>query len=237
MNTTRFAAPHCATCPSYDRSLLHTCSGAAHDQISDSKTAQQYAGGQVIFQEGSRALGLYCVHSGLIKISKTGGDGKEQIVRLARGGGMLGFRGLVTGTLHSTTAVALDASVVCLVRKQDFFAEMADNRAFSGELIQLLAKALLEVEERMLHLAYKPVRERLAEALLLLLRMFRAEDQLVPPAFAISRDDLGALMGTTKETTTRMLSEFKAEGMLTTKGSAITILEPQRLMVIATRYD
>jgi CRP-like cAMP-binding protein len=84
---------------------------------------------------------------------------------------------------------------------------------------------------------YKPVRERLAEALLLLLRMFHTEGPPEPHTFSISREDLGALMGTTKETTTRMLSEFKTDGMLTTRGSAITILEPVRLVEIATRYD
>ena len=182
-------------------------------------------------------MALYCVHSGMIKISKTGGDGKEQIVRLARGGDMLGYRGLVTGTLHSASAVALDDCTVCMVRKEDFLHQMTENTFFSSALIQLLSKALGEAEERMLHLAYKPVRERLAEALLLLMRTFRTEQRPELLTFSISRDDLGALMGTTKETTTRMLSEFKAEGMLTTHGSAITILEPVRLVGIATRYD
>ncbi len=233
----RFSAPQCHSCPSRHLSLLHCCGQSEREEISLLKASQQYLAGQAIFLEGSRALGLYCVHSGRIKISKTGGDGKEQIVRLAKGGDMLGYRGLVTGTLHSASAVALDDCTVCLVRKQDFFQQMADNPAFSDGLIQLLSKTLGETEERMLHLAYKPVRERLAEALLLLLRTFRNESLPEALSFSITRDDLGALMGTTKETSTRMLSEFKAEGMLSTHGSAITILEPVRLVGIATRYD
>jgi len=233
----RFTPPQCHSCPSRHLSLLHHCGQSEQEEISLHKISQHYSAGQAIFLEGSRAIGLYCVHSGMIKISKTGGDGKEQIIRLAKGGDMLGYRGLVTGTLHSTSAIALDDCTVCLVRKQDFFQEMSDNSDFSAGLIQLLSKTLGETEERMLHLAYKPVRERLAEALLLLLRMFRSEDHPDPLSFSITRDDLGALMGTTKETSTRMLSEFKAEGMLNTHGSAITILEPVRLVGIATRYD
>ncbi|NVO32579.1 Crp/Fnr family transcriptional regulator [Hymenobacter lapidiphilus] len=233
----RFSTPQCHSCPSYHLSLLHCCGKDEQEEIGLHKTAQQYVAGQVIFREGSRALGLYCVHDGIIKISKTGGDGKEQIVRLAKGGDMLGYRGLVTGTLHSASAVALDTCTVCLVRKEDFFQEMSNNSVFSNGLIQLLSKTLGETEERMLHLAYKPVRERLAEALLLLLRTYRSKDQPDSLSFSITREDLGALMGTTKETSTRMLSEFKAEGMLSTHGSAITILDTMRLVNIATQYD
>lgn len=233
----RFIPPQCQTCPSRHLSLLHCCGKTDQDLISANKISQQYASGQVIFQEGSRSLGLYCVHKGMIKITKTGGDSKEQIIRLAKGGDVLGYRGLVTGTVHSASAVALENCTVCLVRKQDFFQQLESNQLFSSALIQLLSHSLSEAEERMLHLAYKPVRERLAEALLLLLRMYRAATGTDSSTFSISRDDLGALMGTTKETTTRMLSEYKAEGTLTTRGSAITILKPLQLVAIATRYD
>ncbi|WP_051718761.1 Crp/Fnr family transcriptional regulator [Hymenobacter sp. IS2118] len=217
--------------------MLRCCNEADLEAISLVKTCHQYTSGQVIFSEGSRALGLYCVHEGKIKVTKTGGDGKEQIIRLAKGGDMLGYRGLVTDTLHSASAVALDDCTVCMIPKQQFFHQLKNNGPFANLLIQLLANVLQEAEERMLHLAYKPVRERLAEALLLLMRTYRTENDLQPFSLSISRDDLGALMGTTKETTTRMLSEFKGEGMLTTRGSAITILAPVRLVEIATRYD
>ncbi|MBJ6110385.1 Crp/Fnr family transcriptional regulator [Hymenobacter sp. BT523] len=233
----RFVSPQCQSCPSRHNSLLRCCTDADLETMSLGKTSHQYSAGQVIFQEGSRSLGLYCVHEGKIKITKTGGDGKEQIIRLAKSGDTLGYRGLVTGTPHSASAVALDDCTVCLVSKQDFFQQLNTNANFSGALIQLLATVLSEAESRMLHLAYKPVRERLAEALLLLMRTFRTEGDLQPFTLAISRDDLGALMGTTKETTTRMLSEFKNEGILTTRGSAITILSPVRLVEIATLYD
>ncbi len=66
---------------------------------------------------------------------------------------------------------------------------------------------------------------------------YRAEGDAQPFTIAISREGLGTLMGTTKETTTRMLSEFKHEGMLTTRGSAITILAPRQLVAIATQFD
>ncbi|QKG53951.1 Crp/Fnr family transcriptional regulator [Hymenobacter sp. BRD67] len=233
----RFAAPNCQNCPSYHRNLLHCCSHAEIASVSEEKTSEHYDAGQVIFREGNRSAGLYCVHEGKIKLAKLGGDGKEQIIRLARSGDVLGYQELVSDTSHSLSAIALSSCTVCLIPRQVFFHHLHTNLQFSNALMQLLAYTLVQTEVRMLHLAYKPVRERLAETLLLLLHTYGTEGDSAPFTMAITREDLGALMGTTKETTTRMLSDFKQEGLLTTKGSAITITAPQQLLKIATQFD
>ena len=234
----RTLSPNCLTCPSRLSNVLNCCPIAAIEGISQDKISQHYRAGQAIFGEGSRPAGLYCVHEGRVKITKSGGDGKEQIIRLVRPGDLLGYRALVAGSAHATSAIALSDCTVCLIPKLAVSQQLSDNPLFSSAILQLLAANLGDTAERMLHLAYKPVRERLAEALLLLLRTYHpAEAASLPFTIAISREDLGALMGTTKETTTRMLSEFKQEGLLTTQGSAITILAPRRLSAIATLFD
>ena len=234
---TRLATPFCQDCPPRQNNPLQCCSLTDAQAIGQEKTSQRYAAGQTIFGEGTRSAGLYCVHEGRVKITKSGGDGKEQIIRLVKGGDLLGYRALVAGSAHATSAVALSDCTVCLIPRRAFSQQLSTNPLFSSALMQLLATNLGETAERMLHLAYKPVRERLAEALLLLLRTYRVEGDSQPFTMAISREDLGALMGTTKETTTRMLTEFKHEGLLTTRGSAITILAPAQLGEIATLFD
>lgn len=235
---TRQASPNCQSCPSRLHNLLSCCPVADIDIIAQDKISQRYSAGQTIFGEGTRPAGLYCVHEGRVKITKSGGDGKEQIIRLVRTGDVLGYRALVAGNAHATSAIALSDCTVCLIPKHVVNQQLSTNRPFSSALMQLLAANLGDTAVRMLHLAYKPVRERLAEALLLLQRTYHpAEAAGRPFTIAISREDLGALMGTTKETTTRMLSEFKHEGMLTTRGSAITILAPRQLGEIATLFD
>ncbi|MDO7884587.1 Crp/Fnr family transcriptional regulator [Hymenobacter cheonanensis] len=230
--------PNCQSCPSRGHNLLSCCPAADIAHIAHDKTNHQYRAGQVIFEEGSRAAGLYCVHEGRVKITKSGGDGKEQILRLVRSGDVLGYRALVAGSRHATSAVALSDCSVCLIPKQLISSQLSTNALFSSALLQLLAANLGATAERMLHLAYKPVRERLAEALLLLQRTYHPAGAAGQPfTIAISRDDLGALMGTTKETTTRMLSEFKQEGLIATRGSAITILADGQLSRIATLFD
>jgi CRP-like cAMP-binding protein len=203
-----------------------------------SKSTQFYHKGQTIFQQGNPVLGMHCIHQGKIKMAKVGGDGKEHITRLVRQGDVMGFRPLLSGGNYSTSAVALEDSVVCFVPRPDVLHLIQSNRQFSNVLLQQMAAGLGEAEEQMLRLAYKPVRERLAEALLLVRRTFGpASTTSVPFSTALSREDLAALVGTAKETVSRLLSEYKDAGIISTRGSQITILSEERLVAISTRYD
>ncbi|MBD2767551.1 Crp/Fnr family transcriptional regulator [Hymenobacter sp. BT664] len=206
------------------------------DLISNNKVSHRYQKGERIFMEGSLTAGLHCVKQGKIKVTKSTHDGKEQIVRLAKAGDVLGFRSLLAGTRYSTSAVALDDCVVCCIPRADFFRVWQANLQFSTSLMQMMAKALSDAEVQMLHLAYNPVRERLAEALLLLYHTFRKEGDQQPFAICISREDLASLVGTAKETATRLLSELKEEGIIATRGSQVTILKADSLSQIVSLY-
>lgn len=234
----RFTSPTCHSCPSRRGPLLGSCLLEELEFVATTKSAQLYHKGQAIYHEGSPALGLHCVHQGRIKVTKTGGDSKEQIVRFVQHGDVLGFRALLSNSLYSTSAVALDDCVVCFVPRADFLRLVQSNQQFANSLLKLLATSLGEAEAQMLRLAYKPVRERLAEALLLVRRTF---DSVAPPdqpfALALSRDDLAALVGTAKETVSRLLSDYKDAGIIATRGSQITLLDEAQLLAISAHYD
>lgn len=226
----------CEACPNFERSLLGACQHAELSLVAGGKMHQAYSKGQVIFQQGSRAVGLYCVYQGKVKISKLSADGKEQIIRLAREGDVLCYRSLMMGQVCTTAATALTDCVVCLIPRPDFFSLLEQNSQFSNSLLRLMARNLGEAEERLLHTAYKPVRERLAEALLLLYQAFQPDTD-TPFSIPVSRDDLAALTGTTKETASRLLSEFRDEGLVATQGSRITVLSEPRLNQLASMYN
>ncbi|MBX0291512.1 Crp/Fnr family transcriptional regulator [Hymenobacter sp. HSC-4F20] len=227
---------NCQGCPHLGQSLLGSCQHSELALISGGKVHQSYHKGQVIFQQGGRPGGLYCIYQGKVKVSKISPDGKEQIVRLAKEGDVLGYRSLMMGGTYSTAATALTDCVVCLVPRTDFFSIINQNPQFSQSLLRLLAQALGETEERLLHTAYKPVRERLAEALLLLYNLFRPDTD-THFSIPISRDDLAALTGTAKETASRLLSELREEGIVATQGSRITVLNLAKLTHLASLYS
>jgi CRP-like cAMP-binding protein len=233
----KFITPHCQNCPNRKGPLMGCCQLEELDFISNSKVSQSYQKGQRIFFEDSPALGLHCVNQGKIKITKASSDGKEQIIRLAKGGDILGFQSVITESRYTTSAVAMDDCVVCFIPRSDFFRVWQSNVQFSTSLMRIMANALGAAEVQMLHLAYKPVRERLAKALLLFLHTFRNEGEQEPFSMSISREDLASLVGTAKETATRLLSEFKDAGIITTRGSQVTILNVSGLSQIASLYD
>lgn len=234
----RFLSPNCQNCPSRQSPLMSCCVQEELDFIAAAKTSQFYHKGQTIFQQGNPVLGMHCIHQGKVKMSKVGGDGKEHIMRLVRQGDVMGFRPLLSGGPYTTSAVALEDSVVCLVPRPDVLHLIQSNRQFANVLLQQMAAGLGEAEERLLRMAYKPVRERLAEALMVVRRTFGpANPSSVPFSTALSREDLAALVGTAKETVSRLLTEYKDEGIISTRGSQITILSEERLVAISTRYD
>lgn len=233
----KFNHPDCLHCTSRSTSLLSCCRAAELSQLSETKSCFTYKKGQLIFHEGGKPSGLYCINSGKIKIAKLGSDGKEQIVRLAKPGDVIGYRALMAEANYSASAVALEDAVICFIPRSQFLDLINHNADFASGLMKLLSNALGEAEERMVQMAYKPVRERLAEALLLLQKTYQQQEGEDNFTISISREDLASIVGTAKETTIRLLSEFKDENLIATKGSSITILDHEKLYKICHLYD
>lgn len=186
--------------------------------------------------EGNKPFGLYCISEGKVKVTKTNSDGKEQIVRLVKPGDVIGYRALMAAEKYSASAIALEDTKVCFIPESEFQKIITENPKVTTDLFSILSKALGDAEEKMTKLALKPVRERLAEALLLLMKTYRKADEK-EFAIAISREDLASIVGTAKETVIRFLSELKDEHIVNTKGSLITILDEQKLIKISHMYD
>jgi len=232
----KFVAPDCSSCPRAKTGTLSSCQNENLALLSGSKISQRYRKGQIIYAQGSPCQGLHCIYQGKVKITKVAGDGKEQIIRLSTSGDIIGVCTLLSETAYMTSAVALEDCVVCLLPRQDVLALIQSNPQVAGALMKQLSQALNSSDERVLTMAYKPVRERLAESLLLLQDTYRESDG-EEFTIAISREDLASLVGTAKETTSRLVSELKEAGIIAAKGSNITILQTEKLMEISTQYD
>jgi len=203
-------------------------------KMNEKKLSTLYKKGQVIFHEGRIPTGIYCLKSGKIKISKIGIDGKEQIVRFVVPGGLLGIRALISGREYMATASTLEDSVVCFINKHTFFEITTEYPEISQCILKNLSKLLEEAEERMTSLAQKPVRERVAESLLLLDKIFRSEKCPVEKStISLTREDLANIVGTATETVIRLLSDFKEENLITIVGRKIVIIDREGLKLIA----
>ncbi len=207
------------------------------EEINIEKVCSTYKKGELIFKEGSRPHGVYCVNYGKIKLSKMGDDGKEQIIRLVKAGDPLGYRALLSGDGYNSSAMAIEESGVCFIPKELFLGILQKDSSLSLEMMKLLSNDLKKAELQLTHLAQKPVRERVAEALLFIKETygFEADGKTIDAMF--SREDIANIVGTATETAIRLLSEMNKDKIIQLNGKKIVITDLAKLIKTANLND
>jgi CRP/FNR family transcriptional regulator, polysaccharide utilization system transcription regulator len=224
----------CEDCPIGLLSSFHTLDNADLQYLNEQKNSLDYKKGQILYEEGHKATGVFCIREGKVKVFRNSQDGKQHITRIVVPGEFLGLKALLSGNDHSVSASALEDTLACFISKTDFFQLMIKYPDFTRSLIISLSKLLEEAEIRLISLTYKPVKERLAETMLFLFHSFYPKSQKFTREYLnLTRTDLANIIGTAPETVTRLLSEFKAEKLILIKGRKIFLLNPARLKVIA----
>lgn len=229
----KLAGPICRNCKSRGQSLFSFCQVAETEQINAHKSTQWFRKGEYIFVENTPPAALYCINSGTVKISKLSANGKEQIVRIAHEGNFLGYRSLILKSRYTYSAVALEECRICVIPKADFFSLLRNNNDFYQALMELICKEADEAEAKLSDLAHKPVKSRIAEALLLLANSSSDEEHTI----SLTREDLASFVGTVKETAIRVISELRDANIISIEKRKIRILNPQMLTHISNVYD
>ncbi|MCX6164020.1 MAG: Crp/Fnr family transcriptional regulator [Ignavibacteriae bacterium] len=227
---------YCEICNSTKKSIFKDFNSGDVEKLNLNKNCNFYKKGQVIFFEGNYPGGLFCIREGKVKVFKIGSTGKEQIIRFAKNGDALGYRALLVGETYSASASALEDSHICFIRKDTVFEIFKANNNFSFSLLKLLSRDLEDVENKMVKLAQKPVRDRLAEALLILKETY-GMDKLGNINISLSREDFASIVGTATETVIRLLADFKKENLISTKGKKIKIINLNGLVQISRVND
>ena len=107
--------------PLCDKCSLESCSIFKYltpDEVTSinfEKDFRQYKRGDILYQEGNRISGFYCINSGIIKVFKTGFDGKEQIIRFAKKGDIIAYRSVLSNELACTSAKVIEDCQVCFI--------------------------------------------------------------------------------------------------------------------------
>ena len=193
--------------------------------------------GEVILRERNTAWGVDYIRSGKLKLYKLGFDGKEQIIRVAHEGDLIGYADVLGGSKYNLSATLLEDSTLTFIPRSDFITLFSQEPAFAEHLMSLLCHDVQLAEKRITDMAYRPVRGRLAEALLALDKIYQQDDDEKEDFINLSRQDLANLLGTAKETVIRLLSELRSERLITTDGYRISILNPQGLQNMSRMYD
>lgn len=228
--------PFCDKCAMESGSLFRYLTREEADMVNYEKEFRQYKRGEVLYREGSRISGFYCLHTGIIKVFKTGFDGKEQIIRFAKPGDIIAYRSVLSNEVACTSAKVIEDSKVCFIPSEILISLVKSNSNYAFEILKLACHELGEANSFITDIAQKTVRERLAEILLLLVNDFGLDDQNFLQ-ISLTREELANIVGTATESVIRLLSEFKSDKLVELNGRKIRILNKKGLEKISNVFD
>ena len=202
--------------------------------LEKSAEIRSYQKGDIIFSQGRHLTGCFLVLSGIVKQYKTGAEGRDYILRLAKEFEILGFRSVMSDEPACNTSTVIADSVLCYIPKECLYHLVKTNGSFALDFLQLTCRELELSNLLMADIAHKSVKALLAEFLLTLKNKFGLnEDGFLN--IALSREDFANIIGTTTETVIRLLSEFKAERYIDLSGKKIAITNDKALEKLATK--
>jgi CRP-like cAMP-binding protein len=192
-----------------------------------------YKKNEIIYREGDKPTGLISLSEGKVKLFKEGVGGREQIVRLAKPVGFIGYRALFAEENYLATAITLENSSVCVIEKDALFEVLASNSELTMIILKSLATELGFSNSRCVTLTQKHVRGRLAESILVLKDTYGVEDDNKTIKALLSREDLASLSNMTNSNAIRTLSTFAQEKVIEIDGRKIKILDLHQLEKIS----
>lgn len=218
----------CENCIVRQFNSLRAMSKEELKKVSDSKTTKIVKKGEVIFQEGEKLNGVYCVRSGVSKLSKLSANGKDQIVKLATKGQVLGQRCVISEEVSNLSARAVDDMEVCFIPKDDVVHTLNTNPNFAVEVLRHMAHDLKEADDVIVNMSQKTVKQRVAEAFLYMKNNFGVDNEGFLE-LTLSREDIASVVGTATESCIRIISEFKKKKYIKTSGKQIGIINEKAL--------
>ncbi len=200
---------------------LSDVSKKALDQI---KHVSSYPERSIIFMEGEDARGVYILCQGRVKLLTTNGEGKTLILKIARPGEVLGLNSLLTGRPHDITVETLQPSQLAFVSRQEFMRYIKEHSDACFHVAQHAGRDC--------HSAYESVRsiglcssasEKLARFLVDWSADGKVTDGVLRVKLALTHEEIAQLIGSSRETVSRTLSEFKRQNLLELNGSTMLL--------------
>lgn len=200
------------------------------DKLAEIAFEKKYRKGQTLFAEGSKAVGLFLIISGKVKVYKLSLEGKEQILHIFARGELFGEVPLFAGGNYPAHAEALEASRILFFPREAFFELLKSEASLALNMLGILSQRLRRFTHLIEDLSLKEVPGRLAAYLLYLGNRSRDVDTF---ELDITKAQLASFLGTIPETLSRILSRMSQQQYIRVKGRRITLLDYQALENLA----
>ncbi len=195
---------------------------------------EKYAKGEIIFREGAKPTGIYYITKGTVKKYKVDNFEKEHIIYVASSGELIGYHAVLASENYPDSASTLEECTIRFIPANEFLSVLDQSPELTRRLLKTLSHEFGVLVNNITIFAQRPVRERVAIALIVLREKFKKEDQPgSSTVINLSRDDIAKMSGTTRENATRFLTEFKNEKIIETMGRKIIVLDVAKLVATA----
>jgi len=215
---------NCETCKLRGNGFFCQLPPSALKDFDATKVTSTYPQGAVLFLEKQPARGIYMLCQGEMKLSVSSSEGKTLILRIARPGDVLGLTAALAGTPNEATAEAVRPSQVAFIRRDDFVRFLAKHpEAYPMVARQLGAQYQAACKQLRTVALSSSVEERLAKFILEFSEEGLQTKQGTRITLPLTHEELGQFIGTTRETVTRTLSEFKNKDLVTIQGATLLV--------------
>ncbi|MDQ4055117.1 MAG: Crp/Fnr family transcriptional regulator [Actinomycetota bacterium] len=192
-----------------------------------------YAAGALVYTPHQPVEALFILKRGRIRIFRVSADGRALTTAIINPGTIFGEMVIVGQQMHDSFAEALDEVVVCVMTRADVQRLLLGDQRIAARISETLGRRLAEVEQRLSDAVFKSVPERIAGTLTTIATPPQTLGRSRPPQVRLTHEQLAALAGTSRETTTKVLGEFADQGLIRLGRGHIAILDPQTLRSLA----
>lgn len=226
-------APDCAECSCRINSVFGEITLEALSGLNGRKSMIGFNKGEEIFQQDSYPLGVYCVFSGKVRITQKTVSGDTLVLRVASEGDIMGYRAVIGNDKFSCSAIAESDVTVCFLPKSEFMRMVQTDHKFSQRIMKLFSDELKCLEDKLTKSTKRTVKEKTAQAILFLIENYGFEADNETLNLNITREEMAQIVGSTRETVTRVLYQFADESLISLKGKKIKVIKQKALAQMA----
>lgn len=188
---------------------------------------------EVVYLPGDPGNSMFIVNGGRIKISKVTRDGKALTLNYCGPSEVFGETCLIEGGPREEMAEAMENSMITELERGDVERLLQSHAQLGYQLTRILAARRRELENKLETLVFRDVTSKLAELLLSLADEYGVEDSRgTMVALKITHQELANLIGSTRETVSLTLSQFKRKNLICTEGRKVIISDAESLRAL-----
>jgi CRP/FNR family transcriptional regulator len=215
---------HCQTCKQKTNGFFCQFSAPALKDFDDMRSQATYPEGAVLFLEKQDPRGIFVLCAGEVKLSISSSCGKTLILRIAKAGEVLGLMSTLAGVPYEVTAETICPCQVAYIRREDFLRFMvAHPEVYQGIVRQMTSLYQGACSQLRTVGLSSSAPEKLARLLLDWSAGGKETEQGTQVKMPLTHEEIAALIGTTRETVTRTLSDFKSKQLVELHGSNLMI--------------